>query len=41
MIGDRYLLIQVSRVLVKTLMLQDILAEEKWKACMKPEDECG
>jgi TnpA family transposase len=34
-IGDRYLLIQVSRALVNTLMLQDVLTEEKWKASMK------
>ena len=34
-------LIQVSLALVNTLMLQDVLAEEKWKASMKPEDWRG
>ena len=34
-------LIQVSLALINTLMLQDVLAEEKWKASMKPEDWRG
>ncbi len=34
-------LIQVSLALVNTLMLQDVLAQEKWKAPMKPEDWRG
>jgi hypothetical protein len=34
-------LIQVSLALVNTLMLQDVLAEDKWKALMKPEDWRG
>ena len=31
-------LIQVGLALVNSLMLQDVLAEEKWKSSMKPED---
>src|SRR5258708_4980215 len=34
-------LIQISLALVNTLMLQDVLAEEKWKASMKQEDWRG
>lgn len=34
-------LIQVSLALVNTLMLQEVLAEDKWKAAMKPEDWRG
>ena len=34
-------LIQVSLVLINTLMLQDVLAEEKWNASMKLEDWRG
>ncbi len=34
-------LIQVSLALVNTLMLQEVLAEDKWKASMKPEDWRG
>ncbi len=34
-------LIQVSLALINTLMLQDVLAEDKWKAPMKPEDWRG
>ena len=34
-------LIQVSLALVNTLMLQDVLTEDKWKAPMKPEDWRG
>lgn len=34
-------LIQVSLALVNTLMLQDVLAEKKWKDAMKPEDWRG
>lgn len=34
-------LIQVSLALVKTFMLQNALAEEKWKAAMKQEDWRG
>jgi TnpA family transposase len=34
-------LIQVSLALVNTLMLQEVLDEEKWKAPMKPEDWRG
>jgi len=34
-------LIQVSLALINTLMLQDVLAEEKWKNLMKPEDWRG
>jgi Tn3 transposase DDE domain len=31
-------LIQVSLALVNTLLLQEVLAEEKWKQAMKQED---
>ena len=31
-------LIQVSLALINTLMLQEVLAEEKWKNPMKQED---
>src|SRR6266536_5736758 len=34
-------LIQVSLALINTLMLQEVLAEEHWKAPMKPEDWRG
>ncbi len=34
-------LIQVSLALVNTLMLQEVLAEEKWKSAMKREDWRG
>jgi TnpA family transposase len=34
-------LIQVSLALVNTLMLQEVLAEDKWKTSMKPEDWRG
>lgn len=34
-------LIQISLALVNTLMLQDVLAEKKWKDAMKPEDWRG
>ena len=33
--------IQVRLALVNTLMLQDVLAEEQWKASMKAEDWRG
>ena len=35
------LLIQVSLVLVNTLLLQEVLAEEKWTKAMKREDWRG
>ncbi len=34
-------LIQVSLALINTLLLQEVLAEEKWDASMKPEDWRG
>jgi hypothetical protein len=34
-------LIQVSLALINTLMLQEVLAEDTWKASMKPEDWRG
>ncbi|GCF08948.1 Tn3 family transposase [Dictyobacter arantiisoli] len=34
-------LIQVSLALINTLMLQEVLAEEKWKNPMKQEDWRG
>ena len=38
----RYLhLIQVSLALVNTLLLQEVLAEDKWKQAMKQEGWCG
>jgi hypothetical protein len=34
-------LIQVSLALINTLLLQEVLAEDTWKASMKPEDWRG